>query len=337
MILHTNDVLKVTSPEDIFETRGRFAYFRVELLSPTENTDVSLKLTCESGTTSFRSITLTRKTNAAGIAVFPVGSVCESLTHGAGYNGVDWVITAAGTGDYGISGIIYAVTGFADREILPGWGDGVNIPRFYPAAACIVVYPNTGFEQSLFFPKITGELFVLTPSSTTTEEYIGYSSRTPIIPFYPAKIPAEDLGKPIAVGVDPADYNTVIKTYYDYCAEGVFLKWTDAAGVPYLYRWSLETETAEMSVDSTYCRLDDTLTPHDVQAKTLAKRYTLHSRIVERDVFNLCRTILGCQDLFMYNPDAGDWVRYMIEDSESEDTGAPMQDLVIEIVRYEYL
>ena len=39
----------------------------------------------------------------------------------------------------------------------------------------------------------------------------------------------------------------------------------------------------------------------------------------------------------MYDPDAGNWVRFMVEDSESEDTGAPMQDLVVEIVRYEYL
>ena len=92
-----------------------------------------------------------------------------------------------------------------------------------------------------------------------------------------------------------------------------------------------------MSVETTYNQLDDTLTPRYVQNKKLSKRYTLHSRIVERDVFNLCRTILGCQDLFMYDPDVGNWVRFMVEDSESEDTGAPMQDLVVEIVRYEYL
>ena len=200
-----------------------------------------------------------------------------------------------------------------------------------------MVYPNAGFEQSLFFPKQTGELFVLTPSSTTTEKYIGYSTFSPIIPFDPAKIPSEDLGKPLAVGATPTDYNAEIRTYYDYCTKGIFLKWTDAAGIPYLYRWTPESQTDEMSVESTYHQLDDTLTPRDVQNKTLAKRYTLHSRIVERDVFNLCRTILGCQDLFMYDPDAGNWVRFMVEDSESEDTGAPMQDLVVEIVRYEYL
>lgn len=180
-------------------------------------------------------------------------------------------------------------------------GDGENISQFYPAAPCIVVYPNAGFEQSLFFPKQTGELFVLTPSSTTTEKYIGNSAFSPIIPFDPAKIPSEDLGKPLAVGATPTDYNAEIRTYYDYCTKGIFLKWTDAAGIPYLYRWTQESKTDEMSVESTYHQLDDTLTPRDVQNKTLAKRYTLHSRIVERDVFNLCRTILGCQDLFMYD------------------------------------
>lgn len=335
MILHTNDVFKVTRPEDIFETRGRFAYFRVELLSQKGNIDVSLKLIGGSDWTFTRSITLTRKTNDKGVAVFPVGRICESLIQGTKSNLITYVITASEYDHVGPA--LYAVPGFADREILPGWGDGENISQFYPAAPCIVVYPHAGFEQSLFFPKQTGELFVLTPSSTTTEKYIGNSTFSPIIPFDPAKIPSEDLGKPLAVGATPTDYNAEIRTYYDYCTKGIFLKWTDAAGIPYLYRWTPESQTDEMSAGSTYHQLDDTLTPHDVQNKTLAKRYTLHSRIVERDVFNLCRTILGCQDLFMYDPDVGNWVRFMVEDSESEDTGAPMQDLVVEIVRYEYL
>lgn len=332
---YTNDVFKVTYPEDIFETRGSFAYIRLELLSPKENIDVSLKLIGGSDWTFTRSITLTRKTNAVGVVVFPIGQVCESLIRGTDANSINYVITASEVSYVGAA--LYAVPGFSDREIFPGWGDGENIPQFYPAASCIVVYPNAGFEQSLFFPKLTSELFVLTPSSTTTEEYIGYSKFSPVIPFDPTKIPPEDLGKPLAVGATPTDYNAEIKTYYDYCAKGIFLKWTDAAGVPYLYRWTLESQTDEMSVGSTYQQLDDTLTLRDVQTKTLAKRYTLHSRIVERDIFNLCRTILGCQDLFMYDPKAGNWVRFVVEDSESEDAGTPMQDLVIEIVRYEYL
>lgn len=107
--------------------------------------------------------------------------------------------------------------------------------------------------------------------------------------------------------------------------------------MPYLYRWTQEVETDEVSVDSTYRKLDENLAPYDVQNKTLAKRYTLHSRIVERDIFEMCRTILGAQEVFMYDRDIEDWVRVLIEDAEIEDAGAPMQDVEIEVVKYEYL
>ena len=140
MILHTNDVFKVTRPEDIFETRGRFAYFRVELLSQKGNIDVSLKLTGRPDWTFTRSITLTRKTNDKGVAVFPVGRICESLIQGTKSNLITYAITAS---EYNNTGpALYAVPGFADREILLEWGDGENISQFYPAAPCIVVYPN---------------------------------------------------------------------------------------------------------------------------------------------------------------------------------------------------
>lgn len=333
-------LFRVTYPEELFETRGRYAYIRVELKEPQANTEVSIKLEGEGSIPAGRNVTLTRKTNAAGVAVFPIGPVCESLMQGIGGALIKFAITVADT-VHNVSGL-WAIPGFADREI-PTM-DSLR-PGFYPSAPCIVVYPNAGFDQQLFCPYIKGERFITTASAVTRSQFIGVSdTKNPIIEFRPILINISDRGKPIAVGTSRTDYTTAqIKTYYDECADGVFLKWTDAAGVPYLYRWTLEKQTDEMAVDSTYSQLNDNLQPFDVQTKTMGKRYTLHSRIVERDIYEMCRTILGCQELFMFvggrgeqnDPDA--WVRFMIEDAESEDTGSPMQDLVIDIVRYEHL
>ena len=80
----------------------------------------------------------------------------------------------------------------------------------------------------------------------------------------------------------------------------------------------------------------ETLQPFEVQNKTLTKRYTLHSRIVERDIYEMCKTIIGSQAVWMWDTTLSDWVRCSMEDSEAEDSGAPMQDLVIEVVKREY-
>ena len=122
----------------------------------------------------------------------------------------------------------------------------------------------------------------------------------------------------------------------DLCTSGVFLKWIDKSGIPYVYRWTPEITTDEMSVDSTYTQLDETLQPFEVQNKTLTKRYTLHSRIVGRDIYEMCKTIIGSQEVWMYDAALSDWVRCSIEEGEAEDSGAPMQDLVIEVVKREY-
>lgn len=119
-------------------------------------------------------------------------------------------------------------------------------------------------------------------------------------------------------------------------ASGVFLKWIDKSGIPYVYRWTPEITTDEMSVDSTYTQLDEVLQPFEVQNKTLTKRYTLHSRIVERDIYEMCKTIIESQAVWMYDTNLYDWVRCSIEEGEAEDNGAPMQDLVIEVVKREY-
>lgn len=314
----SNTLFTTTYPNSMFETRGRFAYVKVQLLAPKENVDVTLDI---GNLGNAEKAKLIRKTDTNGIVVFPIGPICESMI-----NPITLGVTVLEK--YQGFSNIYHIDGYAKGEIAQGFTD----ETFYPAAPCIVVYPNLGMPQPMFFPY-TREFFVISKSGVD----LGYTSEGPIVEFEASKIPQQDLGENIGVGINPDIIDLEIKTYYDYCTSGVFLKWTDAAGVPYLYRWTQEAETDDMSVSSTYRQLDDTLTPYDVQTKTLTTRHTLHSRIVERDIFNMCRTIIGCQELFMYDPDISEWVRCTIEDGEVEDTGAPMQDLQIEVVKYEYL
>lgn len=168
----TNDTLKITYPESIFETRGLFSYIKVELIIPSENETIILTLTCGD-----KNINLVRKTSKDGVVVFPIGRISESLISGNESNSVNFSISFSGISYPGY--LMYAITGFANREIYTGWAIDEKPTTLYPASDCIVVYPNAGFKQYLFFPAITSELFVLTASSNTTNEYIGHSYNSP--------------------------------------------------------------------------------------------------------------------------------------------------------------
>ena len=324
---------KITYPNGIFETRGKFAYIAVELLSPAENVEISLKLT-NGEDENYQTVTLTRNTNYKGIVTFPIGLVCESLIERSGSNYIGWSVNIYGSTSSG--GSIYAIKGFASQEITTVNNQDSQPYTNYPAAKKIVLYPNTSFDQTLFVP-LTSDFYIIagrTWDDKTTA--IGATITPPYASFKPSLVDDDTYTKIIAKQ-STASRAVDIPVYLDPCTSGVFLKWTDAAGMPYLYRWTQEVETDEVSVDSSYKQLDDTLTPYDVQTKTRAKRYTLHSRIVERGIFEMCRTILGAQEVFMYDPELSDWVRVLVEDAESEDTGAIMQDVEIEVVKYEYL
>ena len=276
-------------------------------------------------------LAIARKTDSQGVAIFPIGAVCESLIKEFG-EGIAVTFRAV-YADGSVGGSSRPIVGYADYEIEALNAEGRDNPDAsnYPAAKKIVLYPNIGFDQTIFVPT----------SLNVTLSVPGYGNvamaKGPFIELDPTQFQS---GQTILIQATVTLYSgnksINIPAAVDLCASGVFLKWIDKSGIPYVYRWTPEITTDEMSVDSTYTQLDEVLQPFEVQNKTLTKRYTLHSRIVERDIYEMCKTIIGSQAVWMYDTNLSDWVRCSMEDSEAEDSGAPMQDLVIEVVKHEY-
>lgn len=322
----------VTIPNTFFCTKSRYAYVKVALT--VANKAISLYIFIEGLEISSR-IILTRNTDDRGVAIFPIGAVCESLVKEYG----DGRAVALRCTAFGRQYNVYPIVGYADYEIkaldeeAADDSDATN----YPAAKKIVVYPDADFDQTVFVPASTN--IFLSAKFTEGETNLLVRSAGPFIQFERYNLRnREHSYSYLRASVDTQAGNKSLKMpiYVDYCTNGVFLKWIDKSGIPYVYRWTPEMTTDEMSVDSTYTQLDETLQPFEVQNKTLTKRYTLHSRIVERDIYEMCRTIIGSQAVWMWDTTLSDWVRCSMEDSEAEDSGAPMQDLVIEVVKREY-
>lgn len=317
-------------PNTLFCTKSRYAYVKCALESATINQDVTLEVYEPNHRGA--AISVARKTNAQGVAVFPVGSIAESLVKEFG-EGIVVMFNAVYAGG-NIGGSSYPIVGYADYEIKALDAEAKDDPNAtnYPAAKKIVLYPFTNFLQTIFVPTSLN-VVLFSPGYGNIA-----SSKGPFVLFDPADVDTSNFPSALkaTITLSSGDKSIDLPVCYDPCENGVFLKWIDKSGIPYIYRWTPEMTTDEMSVDSTYTQLDETLQPFEVQSKTITKRYTLHSRIVERNIHEMCKTIIGCQAVWMYDTNLSDWVRCSMEDSEAEDDGAPMQDLVIEVVKREY-
>lgn len=321
----------ITVPNTFFCTKSRYAYVKVALENAVRNQDVTLEV-YDVANKDASNITIARKTDDRGVAIFPIGAVCESLVKEYG-EGIAVMFNASYPGG-GVGYSSRPIVGYADYEIkaLNVEAKGDTNATNYPAAGKIVLYPNVGFDQTVFVPA----------SNNVTLSVPDYGNvavaKGPFIEFDPTEFQSEQVSlMQASILYDAGDEMSIsIPVKVDLCTSGVFLKWIDKSGIPYVYRWTPEMTTDEMSVDSTYTQLDETLQPFEVQNKTMTKRYTLHSRIVERDIYEMCKTIIGSQAVWMWDATLSDWVRCSMEDSEAEDSGAPMQDLVIEVVKREY-
>lgn len=326
----------ITVPNIFFCTKSRYAYVKVALENAVRNQDVSLDV-YDVANEDASKVSIARKTNSQGVAIFPIGAICEALVKEYG-EGIVVMFNASYSGG-GVGNSAHPIIGYADHEIKALNAEAKDDPNAtnYPAAKKIVLYPDAGYmgiTQTVFVPASNAVTLSDPERQLTLAQEIG-----PYIEFDPAVV--NDLDEtPSAltakVTLTSGDKEIRLPVAVDLCTNGVFLKWIDKSGIPYIYRWTPEVTTDEMSVDSTYTQLDETLQPFEVQNKTLTKRYTLHSRIVERDIYEMCKTIIGCQEVWMYDNELSDWVRCSMEEGEAEDTGVPMQDLVIEVVKHEY-
>lgn len=317
----------LTYPNSIFYSRGRFAYLRYSTGRAVENETVTVKLSTADD--EGKSVTLQRRTNKQGIVVFPVGMLCEALVEATGHGTIN--IEASSADGASISASAYYIAGYCDREIFTLTGNVAGYSN-YPAARKVVLFPTLEAQKAVVFVPYIGQCDVKTESGTVLASGIS----GPFFEFDPHDIPAEQNGDNIVVSSTSGDMTIHLPALYDTRPGGVILRWIDKAGIQYLYRWSQASSTDELTVNATYTKLDDNLQPYDTQDNTIATRYELHSRIVERALYDMVRTIIGCREVWMYNADILDWERCTIEEAESEDTGAPMQDFQIEVVKYAY-
>lgn len=339
---------RIVVPNYIFYTRSQYAYVGYSAsLTSMAGKDITLDIGVgyddDGGFATESVITLKRTADTKGRAMFLIGSIAESIINKYGTEAQITLYISDGTSSS--QQYAYAIAGYANAEV-KYLQDQSSPYSNYPAQSKIVLYPNTSFTQQIFIPSYD-EFDVTTE---VTETVIASGVKGPFIDITPSKITSEDFGGGLLVDIHGAGRPILVNVVYDTCTKGVFLKWKDKSGITYLYRWTLESTTDESTTEDTYSILQFPWSSgasykqpqaHGYvkysQKQTHARRYTLHSRIVETDIYNLCRSIIGCHECYIYDAECADFVPCFVDESEAEDSGAPMQDLEITVVRYEYL
>lgn len=323
-------------PAGICFTRGPKTYVRYTAPTGVVAYQARVTLRVAYGTTT---VELERYVTGLGAsAVFPLTAILESLQPADGrtyFTNVALTVEVGGGKASHTLGIVHV--GACEREVLPLSEQNAAVETLtnYPFARKIAVYPGFSTTQYLYIPKArTDTARVETPTGVIAF----VNDENPFAEFDPS-LTSWNFKPTLYIKVYNRTGLASTLSYpvlVDPCTAGVFLRWVDMSGMPYLYRWSQEAESHSVDTEATYMRLDDTLTPYEIQTKTLERRYTLHSRIVERDIYEMCRTILAAQEIWMWDAGLRDWTRCYIDKAEAEDTGAQMQDLTIEVIKNTY-
>lgn len=320
--------IRFTFPAPICSANSRHSYIKVERHdAPVANEDVTLAVTYGG-----ESISLLRKTDASGVVVFPVQGVLQALCGDSAYiAGVTFNVaigdTTAGSGSH------YVINGYGNREIeLINMADA---PSGWPQLPRLVIYPM--FTQDIFVPA-KPESAITLRNGDAWNVTLSESSDSPFVTLDPstAGLTEERYALTVEATADDTTHSFPLVVDVDPCTDGTFLRWIDKYGMPYLYRWTPEIETTEMEVSETFTRLDADLMPVEFQIKSESQTVTLHSRLVDADIYALCKTVLSARSVEMFNAELGTWERCYLEEGEAEDAGDVLKDLVIDVVKTEY-
>lgn len=298
------------------------------------DTTVSLEVLGEGK--RIRLIRTIRKDMTPAKVVFPLDSILETLA-----SQTVTIEVLIGDDDSIMSSTLVVLDGASEREVLNAGesNDPEGVP--FPQPALFPIYPNFLHEITLFTglldPNNDMEYFMQFP---WTPEWLELAS-TPGYPFLKTETSNIDFdfapaatSLNVVVFIGPTEIAFFrFPVFVDKCEDGMFVRWTDSRGIPCMYRFSVELSTEETTIDSEYIRLDDDLRPYRWLTKTSHTRYTLHSRKVEPRMYAYCRSVLTGRNVEYFDNTTKKWRRCIIDEGEAEDTGKPMQDLVVELVK----
>lgn len=325
-------------PNAICFSRSKYSYIAVS--APTNASgsgSISVAITVGQASQS-KTVSVQRSLlNKAGSrVVFPLSSIFDFLAdvnkasslHSRPYLSVKFNDTSLVTLD-----LDTIMIGYSDIEVeaMHNQSDPNNASNA-PAPRKMALYPNLDEPVAVFIPENFRDSTQLIGYNSEGNVLDTYSQLPPFYKFNPSNVRWINENDSIYIKTtDSTARSNDIQVVIDTCTDGLFVKWTDMHGFPCLYRWSVETQSESIEVASSITQLNDNLQPREINNKTLVKTHTLHTRLIDQSLYDMCKSILTGRDIKYYDITTAEWRDCIIEEGEAEDNGEILKDLVIEI------
>ena len=202
-------------------------------------------------------------------------------------------------------------------------------------ASKIVVFPAFDYSEQILVNSYTGAMqdFAFTDADSGRREV--YSRVDPVFSL-PMTFFREFGGGERQLIVSTGGTTGAVKSarltvVVNPCDSGSFVRWRDATGLMRYFLWHPTERVDDVSEDETFETLSEKLTPERHRTITATTTHTLHSGLVDRELFDLCASILSGREVQLYDARRKVWIDAYVEDGDISRTNACMQDCVVEL------
>lgn len=264
-----------------------------------------------------------------GSAVFPMDDLFEIITQDGN---AQTTISLEVDGQTIVSSPLYLLKGASEREMMNN--AQADSPISWPQPSKIIVFPAFDYNEQILINTYSGSINGQNVSfiDKETGRRADYTRVDPLF-----SIPMtffRDFGN--SVRELEVQNNSTMKTgsitvVVNSCDSGTFVRWKDATGLMRHFLWQQTAQVDNVSEEDSFETLSENLSPERHLTITATTTHTLHSGLVDRELFDLCASILSGREVQIYDTQRKVWIDAYVEDGDISRTNAYMQDCIVEL------
>ncbi len=265
-----------------------------------------------------------------GAALFPMDDLFELI---AQEGSAQTTITLEVDGQVAAASLLYILKGASERPMTDHAQADTTIS--WPQPSKIMVFPAFDYSEPILVNTYNGSMNEYLFTDAGSGKRAVYLRSDPVFSL-PMTFFREWGGGERQLIVSTEDKagkarRSRLSVVVNPCDSGLFVRWRDAAGLMRHFLWQPAGQVDDVSEEETFETLSEKLTPQRHRTVTATTTYTLHSGLVDRELFGLCASILSGSGVQLYDARRAVWIDAYVEEGDISRTNACMQDCVVEL------
>lgn len=265
-----------------------------------------------------------------GSATFPIDDLFEIVAQDGN---APTTISLEVDGMTVASSPIYILKGASERPMTDN--SQADTPISWPQPSKIMVFPAFDYSEQILVNTYNGTMQDFFFTDADSGRRVAYSRMDPVFSL-PMTFFRDFGGGVRTLIVSTGGMTGVVKSarlsvVVNPCDSGMFVRWRDSTGLLRYFLWQPTEQVDDVSEDDTFETLSKKLIPERHRTITATTTHTVHSGLVDREIFDLCASILSGRDVQIYDVQRKVWIDAFVEDGDISRTNAYMQDCAVEL------